>query len=151
MCAFNSASFSLHWFNHKLSHFFPDNRPLILNFGSCTWPSFMLKFHEFNKLIQDFGSTADFLIIYIEEAHAVGTVQTSQQHPPKLQTWSRPFRKKSILAKEGTANRKDILLKSKVATHWFVSLMLHKDFTHISHFTLRYCCWRHSSLWRWST
>uniref|UniRef100_A0A672TUN9 Iodothyronine deiodinase n=2 Tax=Strigops habroptila TaxID=2489341 RepID=A0A672TUN9_STRHB len=32
----------------------------------------MLKFHEFNKLIQDFSSIADFLIIYIEEAHAVG-------------------------------------------------------------------------------
>lgn len=31
----------------------------------------MLKFDEFNKLIKDFSSVADFLIIYIEEAHAV--------------------------------------------------------------------------------
>lgn len=38
----------------------------------------MLKFDEFNKLIKDFSPIADFLIIYIEEAHAVGIVQTSQ-------------------------------------------------------------------------
>ena len=31
----------------------------------------MLKFDEFNKLVKDFSSIADFLIIYIEEAHAV--------------------------------------------------------------------------------
>lgn len=45
----------------------------------------MLKFHEFNKLIKDFSSIADFLIIYIEEAHAVGTVQTPQRCQPQLQ------------------------------------------------------------------
>lgn len=31
----------------------------------------MLKFDEFNKLVKDFSSIADFLIIYIEEAHAM--------------------------------------------------------------------------------
>lgn len=50
-----------------------DNRPLVLNFGSCTWPSFLLKLDQFKRLIEDFSSIADFLIIYIEEAHASGT------------------------------------------------------------------------------
>uniref|UniRef100_A0A452HYB6 Iodothyronine deiodinase n=1 Tax=Gopherus agassizii TaxID=38772 RepID=A0A452HYB6_9SAUR len=30
----------------------------------------LFKFSEFNKLVEDFNSVADFLIIYIEEAHA---------------------------------------------------------------------------------
>lgn len=50
-----------------------DNRPLVLNFGSCTWPSFLFKLDQFKGLIEDFSSIADFLIIYIEEAHASGT------------------------------------------------------------------------------
>lgn len=43
----------------------------------------MLHFHEFNKLVKDFSSVADFLIIYIEEAHAVGTVQIITSAPTK--------------------------------------------------------------------
>lgn len=60
------------------------NRPLVLNFGSCTWPSFMFKFDQFKRLIEDFHPIADFLIIYIEEAHASGTKRFSastSSHP----------------------------------------------------------------------
>uniref|UniRef100_A0A8C8VQR3 Iodothyronine deiodinase n=1 Tax=Pelusios castaneus TaxID=367368 RepID=A0A8C8VQR3_9SAUR len=31
----------------------------------------LFKFDEFKKLVKDFNSVADFLIIYIEEAHAI--------------------------------------------------------------------------------
>lgn len=66
----------------------------------------MLKFDEFNKLVKDFSSVADFLIIYIEEAHAVGTVQTSHEHLPKLLIYNIPFKKKSKLAEEGAENQR---------------------------------------------
>lgn len=46
------------------------NRPLVLNFGSCTWPPFIAKLSKFNALVDEFCDTADFLVIYIEEAHA---------------------------------------------------------------------------------
>lgn len=44
-------------------------RPLVINFGSCTWPPFMSKLEQFNSLIARFSNHADFVIIYIEEAH----------------------------------------------------------------------------------
>ena len=44
-------------------------RPLVLNFGSCTWPPFVEKLARFNEIIAEFCDAADFLLIYIEEAH----------------------------------------------------------------------------------
>lgn len=45
-------------------------RPLVLNFGSSSWPPFMAKLARFNEIVQDFSDLADFAIIYISEAHA---------------------------------------------------------------------------------
>ena len=45
-------------------------RPLVVNFGSCTWAPFMAKFAAFSKMVERFADVADFVIIYIAEAHA---------------------------------------------------------------------------------
>uniref|UniRef100_A0A3Q2DQ02 Iodothyronine deiodinase n=1 Tax=Cyprinodon variegatus TaxID=28743 RepID=A0A3Q2DQ02_CYPVA len=47
------------------------NRPLVLSFGSCS-PPFMFKLDEFKQLVRDFGDVADFLVVYISEAHSTG-------------------------------------------------------------------------------
>ena len=45
-------------------------RPLVLNFGSCSWPPFMEKLAEVARLSHEYESIADFVTIYIAEAHA---------------------------------------------------------------------------------
>ena len=45
------------------------SRPLVVNFGSCTCPVFMARLREFGEIVEEFSSIADFLTIYIEEAH----------------------------------------------------------------------------------
>ena len=57
----------------RLLDFEKRGRPLILNFGSCTWPPFIEAFDQFCKMAQDFSDVADFLVIYIEEAHSSTT------------------------------------------------------------------------------
>ena len=44
-------------------------RPLILNFGSCTWPPFMANLIKFFALEKEFGQIANFALVYTEEAH----------------------------------------------------------------------------------
>ena len=44
-------------------------RPLVLNFGSCTCPMFMTRLDEFKQVVEEFESTADFVTIYVTEAH----------------------------------------------------------------------------------
>ena len=47
-----------------------DNRPLVLNFGSCSWPPFFIRLqNDFTKVVRDFAEVADFLVVYISEAH----------------------------------------------------------------------------------
>lgn len=52
-----------------LLDFARESRPLVVNFGSCTCPVFMERLREFGDIIAEFGDIADFLVIYISEAH----------------------------------------------------------------------------------
>ena len=54
----------------SLLDFAKAGRPLVFNFGSCTWPPFMEKLAEINRMYHEYESVADFLTIYTEEAHA---------------------------------------------------------------------------------
>ena len=44
-------------------------RPLVVNFGSSSWRPFLSKFRDFSEIVRDFSDFADFVIVYIEEAH----------------------------------------------------------------------------------
>lgn len=45
------------------------NRPLVLNFGSCTCPVFTYQLSKFRAIVKEFEDVADFALVYIEEAH----------------------------------------------------------------------------------
>jgi len=45
------------------------NVPLVLNFGSCTWPPFVGQLSAFGEMMKRFHGQADFIIVYIAEAH----------------------------------------------------------------------------------
>ena len=46
-------------------------RPLVLNFGSCTWDVYVGELPEFKQIVGDFCDIADFVLVYIAEAHPV--------------------------------------------------------------------------------
>ena len=46
-------------------------RPLMINFGSCTWAPFMAKFAAFRRMVERFADVADFVVVYTLEAHAI--------------------------------------------------------------------------------
>lgn len=46
-------------------------RPLVLNFGSCTWDYFIEVLQQFKQVVADFADVADFLIVYTAEGHPV--------------------------------------------------------------------------------
>lgn len=54
---------------HRLLDRAHGDRPMVVNFGSCTCPVFMARLKEFGEIVERFGDVADFVTVYIEEAH----------------------------------------------------------------------------------
>lgn len=54
---------------YRLLEFCRGNRPLVVNFGSWTCPVFRTRVNEFLSIVREFRDVADFLTIYVEEAH----------------------------------------------------------------------------------
>jgi len=54
---------------HRLLDRAQGERPMVVNFGSCTCPVFMARLQEFGEIVERFGDVADFVTVYIEEAH----------------------------------------------------------------------------------
>ena len=46
-------------------------RPMILHFGSCSWQPFMTSLAKFADMAETFAGIADFVVVYIAEAHPV--------------------------------------------------------------------------------
>lgn len=55
----------------KLLDWTRGDRPLVVNFGSYTCPVFMARLREFGEIVDKFSNVADFVTIYIEEAHPI--------------------------------------------------------------------------------
>lgn len=55
----------------NLLDFQTPGRPLVINFGSCSWPEFMADLQEFGRMVRHFRQQVDFLVVYIEEVHPV--------------------------------------------------------------------------------
>lgn len=53
----------------RLVEFSRRNRPLVVNFCSWTCPVFRARVDEFLSIAREFSDVADFLTVYIEEAH----------------------------------------------------------------------------------
>lgn len=56
----------------KLLDFMQAGRPLVVNFGSASWPPFYRDLtRTFREIKETFSDVADFCIVYIQEAHAM--------------------------------------------------------------------------------
>lgn len=54
----------------RLLDFARGSRPLVVNFGSYSWPPFFINLmNNFTKVVRDFEDVAEFVIVYICEAH----------------------------------------------------------------------------------
>ncbi|KXJ22422.1 type I iodothyronine deiodinase [Exaiptasia diaphana] len=65
---------------YKLLDWTCGDRPLVVNFGSCTCPVFMIRLCEFGEIVDRFSNVADFLTIYIEEAHPMDEWSLKNNH-----------------------------------------------------------------------
>ncbi len=53
----------------RLRDFCQTERPLVVCFGSCTWPPFVQQLGLFRDFVLQFQKKAVFIIVYIQEAH----------------------------------------------------------------------------------
>lgn len=53
----------------QLLDFCKGNRPLVVNFCSWTCPVFRARVGDFLSIVREFSDVADFLTVYVEEAH----------------------------------------------------------------------------------
>ena len=54
----------------NLLDFAKEGRPLVINFGSCSWPPFLANLEQrFGQTVREYGHMADFLIVYTREIH----------------------------------------------------------------------------------
>jgi peroxiredoxin len=53
----------------RLSSLIAEGHPVVLIFGSYTWPPFRREVPALNKLYDEYGNRVSFLVVYITEAH----------------------------------------------------------------------------------
>ena len=53
-----------------LLDFAQEGRPLVINFGSCSWPSFLANLEQrLGQIVREHSQVADFVIVYTREIH----------------------------------------------------------------------------------
>ena len=67
--AYNGDVVTLDGVTRRLLDFQQGCRPLVVVFGSCTWPPFMAAIDTICQMAGDNADVVDFVIVYIEEAH----------------------------------------------------------------------------------
>lgn len=65
----DSRIFTLDGRPRQLLDFSEGNRPLVINFCSWTCPVFRARVSQFLNIVREFSDVADFLTVYVEEAH----------------------------------------------------------------------------------
>lgn len=60
---------SLEGADTMLSDFQRGSKPLVVNFGSCSWLPFMSNVDSYNAMVTKYGQVANFLTVYTSEAH----------------------------------------------------------------------------------
>ena len=67
--AFNAQVWTLEGISCNLLDFAKGSRPLVVNFGSCSWRPFIRELEAYRELVSEFADITDHLMVYIEEAH----------------------------------------------------------------------------------
>lgn len=90
--------------------------PLVINFGSNSWPPFVAESASFSELAQKYGEKADFIFVYIVEAHPIGGWEfqvrkysnfvSKNDKTISAHTFVYEIRKQSLLFIGSTQNRK---------------------------------------------